>query len=308
MPEKPMPDNPVSDNPVPEKPTPEKPTLGREPSRTALAVAAHRAAHQTVDGAAIFVDPLAHAILGADADAVIARFEAAGPGPKRLRTFTAARSRFAEDCLGRAVARGVRQAVILGAGLDTFALRNPRCERDLRVFEVDHPATQAWKRRRLAEATLAIPASLTFVPVDLETQDLGAALAGAGFQPDRPAFFQWLGVVPYLPRAAITATLQLIASVPGSEVVFDYIEPIESYPEGRRAIFAEMAARVASLGEPWITSCDPAGLAADLQRIGFEAQEDLRGAELAVRYLGTLAQRAEAGPGPHVMRARRVDR
>jgi methyltransferase (TIGR00027 family) len=280
----------------------------REPSRTALAAAAHRAAHQTMDGATVFVDPLARTILGADADAVIAVSEAADPAPKRLRTFMAARSRFAEDCLHRAVERGVSQAVILGAGLDTFALRNRRSEPELRVFEVDHPGTQAWKRRRLAEAQLAVPPSLTFVPVDLATHDLGSALAGAGFQLNRHAFFQWLGVVPYLPRAAVTAIWQMIATVPGSEVVFDYLEPIENHPAGRRAYFAAMAGRVASMGEPWVTFFDPSDLSVDLRDLGFDDQEDLCGAELAIRYLGARAERAEAGPGPHVIRARRVDR
>jgi methyltransferase (TIGR00027 family) len=280
----------------------------REPSRTALGAAVYRAAHQTVEGGAIFADPLARAILGARADAIIAGFEAAGPASKRIRTYMAARSRFAEDCLERTVARGVRQAVILGAGLDTFALRNPRSEHELRVFEVDHPATQTWKRSRLAEATLPVPPSATFVPVDLAARDLGAALAGAGFQPDRPAFFHWLGVVPYLPRASIMATLQLIARAPGSEIVFDYVEPIENHPAGRRAYFAAMAADVAAMGEPWITFFDSGELSAELRDLGFEEQEDLGGSELVARYLGARAQPAEAGPGPHVMRARRLDR
>lgn len=278
------------------------------PSRTALAVAAYRAAHQTVDRAAIFADPLARIVLGPDADAVMARFDAADPAQKRMRIFMAARSRFAEDCLALAVARGVRQGVILGAGLDTFALRNPYSAQGLRVFEVDHPATQAWKRERLAQVGLAIPESLTFAPIDFERGDLRAGLVNVGFQPDRPAFFHWLGVVPYLPRAAVTATLQFIASVPGSEVVFDYAEPLESHPEGRRAYLAEAAARAAAVGEPWITFFDPDELSAELRAHGFEEQEDLGLAEIAVRYLRASAERPEKAPGPHVIRACRVDR
>ena len=167
-----------------------------EPSRTALAVAAYRAAHQTADGAGIFADPLARIMLGPDADAVMARFEAADPARRRMRLFVAARSRFAEDRLALAVARGVRQAVVLGAGLDTFALRNPHREQGLRVIEIDHPATQAWKRKRLAQAGIGVPAEVTFAPVDLEREDLAAALVAAGFEMERPAFFHWLGVVP----------------------------------------------------------------------------------------------------------------
>jgi methyltransferase (TIGR00027 family) len=198
---------------------------------------------------------------------------------------------------------------VLGAGFDTLSLRNPGTAQGpadgLRVFEVDHPATQAWKRKRLAEVGLAAPPSLTFVPVDLERADLAAGLAGAGFRPDRPAFFHWLGVVPYLPRAAVAATLRVIAGVPGSEVVFDYAEPLESYPEERRAYLAKEAAYVASLGEPWITFFDPDDLEVELRALGFEEQEDLGIADIAIRYLGAPADRAERRPGPHVTRARR---
>ena len=206
----------------------------RQPSRTALGAAGYRAAHQQLEGGKVFSDPLARTILGDGADAIIAGLSA-DPAQQRMRIFMAARSRFAEDCLGAAVSRGVRQAVILGAGFDTFALRNPYSNLGLRVFEVDHPATQAWKRKRLSEVGLAIPASLTFAAIDFESDDLGHGLRDAGFDPDRPAFFIWLGVVPYLGRAAIAATLRYIASVPESEVVFDYSEPLENYPPERRA-------------------------------------------------------------------------
>ena len=156
-----------------------------QPSRTALAAAAMRAAHQTLDGGRIFNDPIAHAVLGPEADAMI-NAVAADPAQRQMSVFMAARSRFAEDSLDLAVARGVRQVVILGAGLDTFSLRNPHAGLGLRVFEVDHPATQAWKRDRLGQANLAIPATLTFTPVDFTRQDLAKELAGAGFR-CRPA-------------------------------------------------------------------------------------------------------------------------
>jgi methyltransferase (TIGR00027 family) len=121
------------------------------------------------------------------------------------RLFAAARSRIAEDALSEAVDRGIRQIVILGAGLDTFALRNPHGARQILVYEVDHPATQAWKRQRLADARLALPPWLIFVPVDFERDDLKEKLVGAGFQQNSPAFFTWLGVVPYLTEDAIAA-------------------------------------------------------------------------------------------------------
>jgi methyltransferase (TIGR00027 family) len=258
-----------------------------------------------MDGAAIFADPLARIVLGPDADAIMAKNEAADPVRGRMRTFVAARSRFAEDCIAAAVARGVRQVVVLGAGLDTFALRNPHRRQGLRMIEVDHPATQAWKRRRLAEAGIAVPAEVTFAPSDLERQDLATVLIGAGFQPQQPAFFHWLGVVPYLPRGAVAATLQFIGGLPGSEVVFDYAEPLENYLEARRAYVAQMAARVAALGEPWVTYFDPAALSAELSALGFEEQEDLGIAGIAARYPWPFPRQAENVPGPHVIRAKK---
>ncbi len=169
--------------------------LEREPSRTALAVASYRAAHQVLEGAGIFNDPLAVPILGAPPQSYLdnPEFHDARRG---IRFFVAARARLAEDALKRGVdERDVRQLVVLGAGLDTFAYRNPFGDR-LKVFEVDHPATQAWKRRRLQEAGIAVPDSLIYAPVDFEHQTLAEQLAEAGLDPSLRTFFTWLGVVP----------------------------------------------------------------------------------------------------------------
>jgi methyltransferase (TIGR00027 family) len=277
----------------------------RQPSRTALGAAGYRAAHQLLEGGKVFYDPLARTILGDGADAIIAGLSA-GPAQQRTRIFMAARSRFAEDCLGAAVSRGVRQAVVLGAGFDTFALRNPHSDLGLRVFEVDHPATQAWKRRRLSEVGLAIPASLTFAAIDFETDDLGRGLSDAGFKSDRSAFFIWLGVVPYLGRAAIAATLRYIASIPESEVVFDYSEPLENYPPERRDEIAALGARTAEIGEPWLSHFDPDEIEQELRGYGFGDLEDLSISQTAVRYLGAPAGGPNSGPGPHIVRAARM--
>lgn len=279
----------------------------RQPSRTALGAAGYRAAHQLLEGGKLFSDPFARTILGDDADAIIAGLSA-GPAQQRMRIFMAARSRFAEDCVGMAVSRGVRQTVVLGAGFDTFALRNPYSDLGLRVFEVDHPATQAWKRRRLSEVGLAIPASLTFVAVNFESDDLGHGLSDAGFDPNRPAFFIWLGVVPYLRRAAIAATLRYIASLPESEVVFDYSEPLENYPPERRAEIVALAAYTAEIGEPWLSHFDPDEIAQELRSYGFGDVEDLGMSQLAVRYLGAPADTPRSGPGGHLIRAARSPR
>ena len=138
--------------------------------------------------------------------------------------------------MSRAVERGVRQIVILGAGLDTFALRNPHGALGIRIYEVDYPATQAWKRQRLAEVQIALPPWLIFVPVDFERDDVGEKLVAAGFQQNSPAFFTWLGVVPYLTQDAIVSTLDYMASIQDSEVVFDYMEAPQAFSEEIREL------------------------------------------------------------------------
>ena len=141
-----------------------------------------------------------------------------------MRAFMAVRARFAEDELALAVRRGVAQFVILGAGLDTFAYRNPFP--NLRVFEVDHPATQEWKRQRLHAENIAIPDSVTYAPVDFNSQTLADGLRAANFQADKPAFFSWLGVTMYLENQTVLDTLRFIHSMsPENGIVFDYTVP-----------------------------------------------------------------------------------
>jgi methyltransferase (TIGR00027 family) len=271
-------------------------------SRTAHGVAVHRAVHQVLEDGRIFRDPFARVILGPEADAAIAA--KSEPQHRPLRLFMAVRSRFAEDALALAYGRGVRQAVVLGAGLDTFALRNPHA--GLAVFEVDHPATQEWKRQCLCGAGLAIPKSLAFAPIDFERQTLAEGLSAAGFEAARPAFFLWLGVVPYLTSAAIAATLDFVAGIPQAEIVFDYSEPLENYPPERRARAEALAARVAAIGEPWISHFDPAALAKMLRAKGFDEIEDLGPALIAERFLDLPQQEIRETVGAHVLRARRV--
>ena len=273
-----------------------------QPSRTAFAAAAHRAAHQLLEDGRVFADPLAMVLLGAPASNLTGE-AAHQPAARGMRLFIAARSRFAEESLATAVARGVRQYVVLGAGLDTFAHRNPFEALGLRVFEVDYPATQAWKRRRLADAGLISPVSLTFAPVDFERQTLAEGLAAAGFDAAAPAFFSWLGVAVYLTRTAIRETLAFIAGLRGGgEVVFDYGEPVSNFPAGRlRSLQLSRAQRAASMGEPWITRFDPPELETMLREHGFDELEDLGPAQIGRRFLGV--ERRE-GPGGHLMRAR----
>lgn len=275
-----------------------------QPSRTALGAAAYRAVHQTLEGGVIFRDPYAVRILDDETRAGLDDM-AADLSLRPMRLMIAARSRFSEAALAACVARGVRQVVVLGAGLDTFALRNPHAGVGVRVFEVDYPATQDWKRERLEQADLAVPDTLTFAPVDFERQSLADGLAAAGFRADRPAFFQWLGVVPYLTREAISQTLDFIAAVPESEVVFDYGEPFENYSEERRASVMAVAERAAARGEPWLSQFDPAEMSDMLRKAGFAVIEDLGMAALGERFYGVLKKHVRVGPGAHVVRAQR---
>src|SRR5262249_18503182 len=210
-------------------------------------------------------------------------------------------SRFSEEAMAACVARGVRQVVILGAGLDTFALRNPHA--GVTVCEIDYPATQAWKRERLAQTGVALPPSLTFVPIDFERQSLGQRLSESGFRADEPAFFQWLGVTPYLTREAIVSTLDFVATMPRSEVVFEYAEPFENYPPAARANLVAIAESAAARGEPWLSLFDPPDMAVLMQARHFAEFEDVTRGELATRYYGELGQGLLTGPGPHLVRA-----
>jgi methyltransferase (TIGR00027 family) len=189
-----------------------------------------------------------------------------------FRAYMAARSRFAEDHLAQAVAAGTRQYVVLGAGLDTFACRNPFP--DLRVFEVDFPPTQEWKRSMLSEAGIPAPPNLTFVPHDFEHKTLSRVLEDYGFDAARPAYFSWLGVVPYLTIDAFRATLAAVAKLPkGSGITFDYGHPRETLTPARREIFDRLASRVAAAGEPFQLFFTPDKIETELHSAGFHQIE-----------------------------------
>jgi methyltransferase (TIGR00027 family) len=270
------------------------------PSRTALGAAMHRAVHQTLEAGAIFRDPYALQILDDTARENLPAM-ADDPAHRPMRLFIAARSRFSEDAMAACVARGVRQVVILGAGLDTFALRNPHA--GVTVYEVDYPATQAWKRDRLAKSGLVLPPSLTFVPIDFERQSLGEALAASGFHADEPAFFQWLGVTVYLTREAIVSTLDFVAGIARSEVVFEYGEPLENFPPAMRANLTAIVESAAARGEPWLSLFNAPDMAELMQARHFAEFEDVTRGELAARYYGDLGEGLRSGPGPHLVRA-----
>jgi methyltransferase (TIGR00027 family) len=270
-----------------------------QPSRTAQRVAMRRAAHQLLDEPRVFDDPLAVAIADGESERPPG---AEQPFSRALRAFLAVRSRYAEDQLAQAVERGIRQYVVLGAGLDTFAYRNPFQSAGLHVFEVDHPATQEWKRARLDAVYISVPKEMTFVAIDFERQSLDDGLIAAGFDKHQPAFFSWLGVTPYLSRPAFDATIQFIASMPGgSGVVFDFAVERSLLSTVQQRALDALAERVARAGEPFQLFFDPAALVSDLTRLGFGHIEDLNCDQINGRYFSGRSDGLAVSGGGHLL-------
>lgn len=279
-----------------------------EPSRSALSVASLRAVHQLLDEPLVFPDPIALPLLGASTEAALRDdpFSLNDPLSRGMRGALVARSRFVEDELSRCVAAGVRQYLVVGAGLDTFAYRNPYRDEGLRVFEVDHPGTQQWKQQLLAESGIDVSASLTFVPADFERDDLGSALRQAGFQPDQAACVSWMGVTMYLTADAVAATLRTLAGfVPGSRLCFDYRLPVTMLNPVERVINEVIGQRVAALGEPWLSTFDPTQLQKQLLDLGFGSAESATPESLNARYFARRKDGLRAGGGVCIMCATR---
>jgi len=250
-------------------------------SRTAWAVASRRAAHQVLDHPKVLNDPIAVPIVGPNFSADPVRH--ADPRARAFRAFMVARSRYAEDNLADAVLAGVDQYVVLGAGLDTFAYRNSFPQ--LHVFEVDFPSTQLWKREMLRAAKIAEPTNLTYVPLDFEHHTLREGLSQAGFDFNRPAFFSWLGVVPYLTRAAFRATIDMVAELPpNSGITFDFGLSADEMSPRLQAKAKALAARVGALGEPFILAFRSEQLENELRSAGFQRTEQLDALDLNQRY------------------------
>jgi methyltransferase (TIGR00027 family) len=246
------------------------------PSMTARSAAAHRAVHQLVDFPHVYDDPLAVEIVGLADLALMIEFAAAFlPGFREMRAFVAARSRYTEDQLAGAIPAGTGQYVILGAGLDTFAYRHCYSKRELKVFEVDHPDTQAWKRRRLADAAIPVPSEVRFVPFDFERQGLDIELIKAGLRLGEPAFFSLLGVTPYLANDIVMPIFALIhALCPKNTVVFDYLAPRQTLSAWERMAFDVLSEEVERGGEPFRGFFLPEALIRGMKRIGFQRIEN----------------------------------
>lgn len=263
----------------------------REASRTALGVAALRAAHRLLDAEPwILDDPIALRLLAPEALPELmdsARLQ--HPVARALRAHVVLRSRIAEERLEEACAAGLRQCVFLGAGFDTFAYRQPAWASSLRIFEVDHPGSQEAKRARVAAAGLEAPPNLVHAPVDFERTPLEEGLRAAGFDAGQPAFFSWLGVTMYLTLPAIQAVFRFVGGLPsGSRMVLTFAQP----EDGGTSSLADMAA---AAGEPWITRFTPGGLEAELRRAGFRALRILEPDEARRRF---FHGRADGLPAP----------
>jgi methyltransferase (TIGR00027 family) len=224
---------------------------------------------------------------------------------RHLRASVTMRSRYTEDELSTAIARGVRQYVILGAGLDSFAYRRRDLAGVLKVFEVDHPATQQWKRTRLRELQVELPPNLTFIPINFEQQTVTEALQAGGYRSEEPAFFSWLGVIGYLTEEATFKTLREVASMaPGSEIVFGYGVKEELLDEESRQMRAAVKAGVAAQGEPIISLFEPTSLAARVKELGFAQVWNFGPEEANARYFAGRADGLRVATLNHLMKAR----
>jgi methyltransferase (TIGR00027 family) len=290
-------------------------------SRTALVTAYIRAYHAAHDEPQIFADLVAHRLItvedpqsrrvrlidslqSADPELVRPYFNQASALPWWIRVIAGAvlsRARYVEDCLEQAIAQGVRQYVILGAGMDTFAFRRLDLMEQLQVFEVDHPETQAFKRQRLAEAGLEPPEALHFIPADLQQENLATVLKHSSYEPGLLTFFGWMGVTYYLDSESVFATWREIAEVapPRSSVVFDYLDTGFFAPENPHKSVQAVLDNVRRIGEPMHTGFEPPELARNLARLGFRLQEDLSASDIEARYFRERPDGYHAGNHIH---------
>ena len=268
-----------------------------KPSQTAQFAAAHRAYHLMRARPAILEDTAAGWLLGPPLSAILRVallrrlfWEPLIAKVRPISAFVVVRSRYAEDALELSIHDGCRQYLILGAGLDSWALRHD--DPQVTVFELDHPATQQWKAARIRAQLGALPSHLVLVPVDLEREAVAGVLPGSGFDRESRAFVSWLGTICYLTRGAIEATFTSLASVcaPGSRVVFDYFQPKSTMSPADLKLFEELDEGGARRGEPMQTLLEPEHMAGILGAASFRVVEDLSAPEIRRQY---LAQRSD---------------
>ena len=253
------------------------------PDETAVRVALWRALHVLADAPPHVIDDEVGLRLAAPGDGWRDRPDMDPSATSRFRGSIVARARFVEDLV---VELGVSQYVILGAGLDTFAQRRPEIAAGMRVFEVDQPGTQAWKRHRLTELGLGVPDWLRLVPVDFEADDAWAAeLPAAGFDPHRPALVAATGVSMYLTREAIVATLRQAATLPaGSTLAMTFLLPAELAEPGEREQHRAVQRSARTSGTPFRSFFSPPEMLDLAREAGFAQAGYVSGGDLAARY------------------------
>jgi methyltransferase (TIGR00027 family) len=257
--------------------------MSAEPDSTAVRVALWRALHVEVDPPPHVLEDRIGLELAAPAEGWRERPDMHPDWTRSFRLAIVARARYIEDLVAE---EGARQYVILGAGLDTFVQRRPELASRMRVFEVDRPSPQEWKRRRLLDLGYGIPEWLRFVPVDFEAGDSWwDRLVAAGFDPTNPALVSCAGVTMYLTREAVTDMLRQLAQLaPGSTVAMTFILPLELIDaEERPGIEAAVRGAHAS-GTPFLSFFTPDEMLTLARDAGFREVRHVSGADLGQRY------------------------
>lgn len=249
-------------------------------------------------GAVSFFDP-EFAATGPDEKAALARVL-----QLHSSSITLCRAAYTEEVLEAAVNKGLDQYVILGAGLDTFAFRRPDLMKKLSVFELDHPATQQYKQKRLEELDWSIPERLHLIPIDFSADDLGEALGNSAFDPERPVLFSWLGVTYYLAIEDVRATLKKIADISssGSMVIFDYLDEDAFDPEKVSLRVRKMIQITGVAGEPMKTGFDPKSIGDMALELGLEAVENLEPSQIQQRWFSKQREGMRAFEQIHLLR------
>ncbi|MBL4866916.1 MAG: class I SAM-dependent methyltransferase [Pseudomonadales bacterium] len=254
-------------------------------SRTAEGAAAVRASHLLKDSPIVFADhfalplsafPWQKAVSNPILNKIV--FGALMRPLNPIKAQVLARARFTEDRVLAAVKGGMKQVVVIGAGLDSFCLSHPELRDSVTVYEIDHPGSQNFKKERLAKAGIPIPSNLEFIAADLEREDLATALKNSSFDSSQPAFFYWLGVTVYLSRDAIFSTLKALVEVAAksSELAFDYATSFDEIMKGQKYKIKLLQIYTRLSGEPLIdNNFTPEQFLKDVADIGYALKENM---------------------------------
>jgi methyltransferase (TIGR00027 family) len=255
-------------------------------SATMMGSSIFRAMHQVLDAdPKIIDDPLSVGLVEGSSREEILAAPPISHAPTWFRSTFVLRSRYTEDALREAVVNGIEQYVMLGAGMDTFAYRQPSWGANLRIFEMDHLESQKIKREHLVKRGIAIPANVVFCPIDFERASLGEVLAESSLDLGARTFFSWLGVTQYLTKESIDATLRFVLSTPkGSEIVMEFILPPGSWTLEEKGYLTQVVQRVAEMTEPWLSFFTPEEISQRLTLLGFSGVSLLTPDDAEARY------------------------